>query len=127
MQSYAEVNYHKKQKTNFISRNEVLDLPEKKKVAQKHFNSQGTILTVAEEIDTSARHRLTLTFVVMHNKNLMSGNFIQNHVNSYFSQRNCLNLHEGKTVSPLEPPGGLTLISARLSQPRRGKCKDSPW
>ena len=69
-------------------------------LGQKHFNSQGTILKVAEEIDTSARHRLTLTFVVMHNKKLMSGKFIQTHVYSYSSQRHCLYLPNGKTVSP---------------------------
>ena len=33
-----------------------------------HLNIQGTNLKLAEEIDTSARHQLTLTFVVMHNK-----------------------------------------------------------
>ena len=38
-------------------------------LGQKHFNSQGTILKLAEEIDTSARHQLMLTFVFMHNKN----------------------------------------------------------
>ena len=51
-------------------------------LAEKHLNSQGTILQLAKEIDTLARHRLTLTFVAMHNKKLMSGKFIQNHVYS---------------------------------------------
>ena len=37
-------------------------------LAEIHLNSQGTILKLAKEIDTSVRHKLTLTFVVMHNK-----------------------------------------------------------
>ena len=49
-------------------------------LAEIHLNSQRTIVKLAEQIDTSVRHRLTLTFVVMHNKKAMSRNFIQYHV-----------------------------------------------
>ena len=99
MQIYAQANYNNKEKQ--LSRGMKFSTSQRENnLAEKHFNSKGTILKIAEEIDTLARDRLTLTFVFMHNKKLMSGKFIQNHVYSYSLQRHCLYLPEDKTVSP---------------------------
>ena len=83
MQIYAQANYNNEEKLTFISRNEVLDTQRENKLTEKHFNTHGTILKLAVEMDSLARHRLTFTFVIKNLKKLLSGKFIKNHVYSY--------------------------------------------
>ena len=65
MQMYAEVNYNKKQIKKLSRGMKCSTSMRETNLAEIY---QGTNLKLAEESDTSTRHRLTLTFVFMHNK-----------------------------------------------------------
>ena len=68
MQSYAQVIYNNKGKKK-LSQGIMCSTSQREiNLTEIHLNSQRTIFKLAEQIDTSIRHRLTLTFVVMHNK-----------------------------------------------------------